>query len=97
LVKANGLNLEVDINSTGDSVGDNKWGRCEVVGTGVWRDTTLEVSVSGKYSSCDKITLINSFRYLSRKSTTVSNASHASVSGSSKTKLVKVSVDSGGL
>ena len=46
LIHANGINLEVDIDGTGDSVGDDKRGRGKVVGTGVGRDTALEVSVS---------------------------------------------------
>ena len=56
-------------------------------------DSALKVSVSRQYRSDNKVArnngLINNFRKVSA----VSNAGHAAISGSGKTKFIKIGVE----
>lgn len=93
LVSSNWVSLEIDVHSACKSVGDHKRWRRKIVSSCVGRDATLEVSVSGEHGSGDKITLIDSILNCLWKATTISNASHASISCRGETKLVKIGVD----
>jgi len=55
LVLTERLGLEVEVYGTGQGVGnDERWG-CEVVGSGVWVDTALEVSVTRQDGSSNQV------------------------------------------
>lgn len=95
LVLTERLSLEVKIDGASEGICNNQWWRCKIVGSSVRVDTTLEVSVTRKNRGGNKIvvddTVLHSIRDLSR----VTNATHATVSSGSETKLVEVLVNTG--
>lgn len=92
-VLTDALGLEVDVDGTGQSVGDDQRRRGQVVGAGNGVDTALEVSVSGKDGSNDEILSVDSVGHFVGDLTGVTNACHAAVTSGGEPELVKVLTD----
>jgi len=94
LVLADGLGLEVVVDSAGKGVGDDERRGSKVVGTGVRVDSAFEVSVSRKDGGGDHVVIDDSILNHVGDISGVTNAGHASVTGSGETELFEVGLNS---
>lgn len=94
LVVTDRVFLEVNVDVTGNGVGNDKRRTGEIVTSGERVNTSLEVSVSGEDSTSYNVFILDGLLDNIGESSRVSNAGHASVTGSGETELVHVGVNS---
>ena len=93
LVLAECLLLEVEVYRSSQGIGNDKRRGGKIVGTGVRVNTTFEVTVAGEDSGSDQVVVYNAVLDSVRDLTRVTDAGHATISGSGEAKLVEIPVE----